>query len=189
MDFTPSSLKYVYTAFTSSSGSAFSVNSLVRTSQTDANDFLFAGKAKSLTDGKTTLTFPTGYGYVMKGKTTDTIKNCLYVSSGSSLSLQNACTIPLSTGGFSVIGNDNWGLGVSTFNQPFTVSYTVTSKSLTIFTPPVPNFDFCPSLPVKIADYATVKVNNIWDIFCLSNDIFDFFFLILYNLWALFVWF
>jgi len=45
MDFTPSSLKYVYTAFTMSSGLRFSVNSLVRTSLTDANDFLFAGKA------------------------------------------------------------------------------------------------------------------------------------------------
>jgi hypothetical protein len=65
IDFTVSSLKYVYTAFTSSSGSLFSVNSLVRTSQTDANDFLFAGKAKSLTDGTTTLTFNTSYGYVM----------------------------------------------------------------------------------------------------------------------------
>lgn len=115
MDFTPSSLKYIYTAFTSSSGSPFSVNSLVRTSQTDANDFLFAGKAKSLTDGTTTLTFNTTYGYVMQGKTSDSAKNCLSFASGYSLSLKNACTISLSPGGSTVIGNDNWGLGGSTF--------------------------------------------------------------------------
>ena len=54
-----------------SSGSGFTVNTLVRISLTDANDFLFAGKAQSLTDGITTKTFPTGIGYVMKGKTTE----------------------------------------------------------------------------------------------------------------------
>jgi hypothetical protein len=45
MDFTPSTLKYVYTPLTISSGLAFSVTSLFRSSLTDANDFLFAGKA------------------------------------------------------------------------------------------------------------------------------------------------
>ena len=51
MDFTPTILKYGYTPLTMSSGLSFSVTSLTRTSQTDANDFLFAGKAKNLTDG------------------------------------------------------------------------------------------------------------------------------------------
>jgi hypothetical protein len=45
MDFTPTTLKYGYTLLTMSSGLAFSVTSLFRISQTDANDFLFAGKA------------------------------------------------------------------------------------------------------------------------------------------------
>ena len=71
MDFTPTALKYVYTVLTVSSGLFFSVNSIARTSQTDPNDFYFAGKARSLTDGKTTQIFPTGYGYVMKGITSD----------------------------------------------------------------------------------------------------------------------
>ena len=54
MDFTPTSLKYVYTPFSMSSGSSFSVNCIVRTSKTDANYFIFAGKAQKLTDGTTT---------------------------------------------------------------------------------------------------------------------------------------
>ena len=70
-----------------SSGSSFTVNCIVRTSLTEANDFLFAGKAQSLTDGTTTLTFTTGYGYVMKGKTTDSTQNCFSFTSGYSLSL------------------------------------------------------------------------------------------------------
>ena len=43
MDFTPTTLKYVYTALSMSSGSSFSVNCIIKTSLTDANDFLFAG--------------------------------------------------------------------------------------------------------------------------------------------------
>ncbi len=75
MDFTPTTLKYVYTPLTISSGLAFSVTSLFRTSMTDANDFLFAGKAQSLTDGINTQTFFTSYGYVMNGRTSDSNKN------------------------------------------------------------------------------------------------------------------
>ena len=75
MDFTPSTLKYVYTPLTISSGLTFSVTSLFRISLTDANDFLFAGKAQSLTDGINTQTFVTSYGYVMKGRTSDSNKN------------------------------------------------------------------------------------------------------------------
>ena len=54
MDFSISIPKYDYTILSMSSGSAFSVNCIVRTSLTDANDFFFAGKALSLTDGTTT---------------------------------------------------------------------------------------------------------------------------------------
>ncbi len=45
MDFTTITPKYCYTPLTMSSGLAFSVTSLYRISLTDANDFLFAGKA------------------------------------------------------------------------------------------------------------------------------------------------
>ena len=54
MDFTPSTLKYVYTILSMSSGSSFSVNCILRTSITDANDFMFAGKTQSMTNGTTT---------------------------------------------------------------------------------------------------------------------------------------
>ena len=86
MDFTPTSLNYIYTTLSMSSGSTFSVNSIVRTSQTDANDFFFAGKAQNLTDGTNTRTFMTEHGYIMRGKTSDSTKNCFNFSSGHSLS-------------------------------------------------------------------------------------------------------
>ena len=54
MDFTPTSLKYGYTVLSMSSGLSFSVNCIIRTSLTDGNDFYFAGKAQSLTDGTNT---------------------------------------------------------------------------------------------------------------------------------------
>jgi hypothetical protein len=110
MDFTPTILKYAYTPLTMSSGLSFSVTSLTRTSQTDANDFLFAGRAKSLTDGKNTQTFPTSYGYVMKAKTSDSNINCFTFPNGYSLSLANTCTIDFEVTGFSVYGYDNNGL-------------------------------------------------------------------------------
>ena len=87
MDFSLSSYKYVYTTLSMSSGSSFSVNCIVRTSQTDANEFLFAGKAQTLTDGITTKTFAKATGYVMTAKTTDTTKNCFSFPFGYSLSL------------------------------------------------------------------------------------------------------
>jgi len=39
------------------SGSSFSVNAILITSVSNANDFLFAGKAKNLTDEITTYSF------------------------------------------------------------------------------------------------------------------------------------
>ena len=93
IDFAPASLtpplspKYVYTTLSMSSGSSFSVNSIIWTSLTDANDFLFAGKALNLTDGTIIKSFPTATGYVMKGKTSDSTLNCYSFPSGYSLSL------------------------------------------------------------------------------------------------------
>ncbi len=114
MDFSTTTPKYIYTALTMASGIHFSVTSLTRTSQTDANDFLFSGKAKSLTDGINTQTFPTSYGYVMKGKTSDSDKNCFSFSSGYSLSLANTCTVDFILTGFTVTANDDSGLSLVT---------------------------------------------------------------------------
>lgn len=69
MDFSPTSLNYVYTTLTIGSGQSFKVNSIVRTSLTDPNDFYFAGKAQSLTDGALTKKFSLATGYVMMAKT------------------------------------------------------------------------------------------------------------------------
>ena len=87
MDFSFSTPKYVYTELLISSELSFSVNSITRTSQTDANDFYFAGKALSLTDGTNTNVFPSALSYVMRGKTSETTQNCFSFSSGYSLSL------------------------------------------------------------------------------------------------------
>ncbi len=45
MDFSSETYSYVYTKISMSSVSTFSVNSIIRISMTDSNDFLFAGKA------------------------------------------------------------------------------------------------------------------------------------------------
>jgi hypothetical protein len=84
------------------SGLTFSVTSLTKTSQTDANDFLFAGKSQSLTDGINTQTFPTSYGYIMKAKTTDLNQNCFSFPDGYSLSLANTCTEDFVPTGFTL---------------------------------------------------------------------------------------
>jgi hypothetical protein len=110
MDFSTATPKYVYTVLTMSSELSFSVTSLTRTSQTDVNDFLFAGKAKSLTDGINTKTFPTSYGYVMKAKTNDSNKNCFTFPGGYSLSLANTCTVDFETTGLIFYQFDNFGL-------------------------------------------------------------------------------
>ncbi len=114
MDFSTAIPKYVYTALTMASGLSFSVTSLTRTSQTDSNDFLFAGKAQSLTDGSNTQTFPTSYGYVMKAKTSDSNINCFTFPIGYSLSLANTCTEDFESA-FAVFGYDNHGLSLSSF--------------------------------------------------------------------------
>ena len=111
MDFSTVIPKYVYTALTIASGLPFSVTSLTRTSQTDTNDFLFAGKAQILTDGTNTQTFSTSYGYVMMAKTSDPNKNSFSFPSGYSLSIANACTIDfVPTTGFSFRGYNGDGL-------------------------------------------------------------------------------
>ncbi len=87
LNFDPPDFKYFYTILSMSSGSTFSVNTIRKTSQTDANDFFFAGKAQILTDGINSKIFPTATGYLMKGKTSDSTKNCFSFPSGYSLSL------------------------------------------------------------------------------------------------------
>ncbi len=109
MDFSTTTPKYIYTALTMASGLPFSVTSLTRTSQIDANDFLFAGKAQILTDGINIQTFPTSYGYVMKAKTSDSNINCFNFTIGYSLSLANTCTIDF-VAAFTVGGANNNGL-------------------------------------------------------------------------------
>jgi hypothetical protein len=95
------------------SGLPFSVTSLTRTSLTDANDFLFAGKAKSLTDGINNQTFSTSYGYVMKAKTSDSNINCFSFFYGYSLSLANTCNVDF-VSAFVVSGGGS-GLPFSSF--------------------------------------------------------------------------
>ncbi len=114
MDFSTTIPKYIYTALTMASGLPFSVTSLTRTSQTDANDFIFAGKAKSLTDGTNIQTFATSYGYVMKAKTSDSNINCFSFLIGYSLSLANTCTINFVPLGIGIGGYDNSGIALAT---------------------------------------------------------------------------
>ncbi len=102
MDFTSATPKYVYTTLTMSYGSYFRVNTITRSSLTDANDFYFAGKAIYLTDGINKKTLPTATGYVMTGKTIDKTKSCFSFPSGYSLILQNTCTIDFLSVGFTV---------------------------------------------------------------------------------------
>ncbi len=113
MDFSTVLPKYIYTTLTMASGLPFSVTSLTRTSVIDANDFLFAGKAKSLTDGINTQTFSKSYGYVMKAKTSDSNTNCFTFLGDYSLSLANTCIINFVTA-FSVSGSVNSGLSLVT---------------------------------------------------------------------------
>ena len=74
------------------SGSSFSVNTIVSTSAINANDFYFAGKTKSLTDGIITKTFLSEVGFIMKAMTTKQDETCFSFTSGYSLSLQNSLT-------------------------------------------------------------------------------------------------
>ena len=94
-----------------SHGSYFSLNTIIRSSLADANDFYFAGKAIYLTDGINTKTLPTATGYVMTGKTSDKTKSCFSFSSGYSLILQNTCTIDFVLPGFTVYGGYGGGIG------------------------------------------------------------------------------
>ncbi len=113
MDFGTATPKYVYTTLTMASGLTFGVTCMTRISQTEANDFLFAGKAKSLTDGINIQTFPTSYGYVMKAKTIDSKINCFTFPIGYSLSLANTCTVDFVTTIFTVGEMNNVGLNLA----------------------------------------------------------------------------
>ena len=68
-------------------GSSFSVNTIFRSSLINANDFYFAGKTKSMTDGIITKTFSSKVGFVMKALTTNQDETCFRFTSGYVLSL------------------------------------------------------------------------------------------------------
>ena len=68
-------------------GSSFSVNTIVGGSAINANDFYFAGKTKSLTDGTKTKTFSSSVGFIMKANTANQDETCLSFSTGYALSL------------------------------------------------------------------------------------------------------
>ncbi len=138
MDFSTAIPKYIFTDLTISTGLPFSVTSLTRTSLTDANDFFFAGKAQSLTDGTNLQTFPNSYGYVMKGKTSDPSMNCFSFPSGYSLSLSSVCTVNFGNA-FTVSGSDAVGLPKANPAPLSTaVSNVVTLSVLETLFPPAP---------------------------------------------------
>ena len=64
------------------SGSSFSVNTIVSTSTTNANDFYFAGKTKSLTDGTITKTFSSEVSFIMKAMMTNQEETCFSFTFG-----------------------------------------------------------------------------------------------------------
>ena len=84
------------------------MNSIVRTSITNANDFYFAGKTKSLSDGVTNKTFISEVGFIMKAITSNQDESCFTFPSGYALSLQNISTIPLE-----IINNSSWNFGIN----------------------------------------------------------------------------
>ena len=67
------------------SGSSFAVSTIASTSTNNANDFYFAGKTKSLTDGKITKTFSSEVGFIMKAKTTNQEETCFSFMDGYTL--------------------------------------------------------------------------------------------------------
>ena len=69
------------------------MNTIVSRSSTNANDFYFAGKTKSLTDGAKTKTFSSSVGFVMKAITTNQDEICLRFTSGYALQLPSAVTL------------------------------------------------------------------------------------------------
>ena len=58
------------------------MNSIVGKSPNNANDFYFAGKAKSFSDGIITKNFSSEVGFVMKAIITNEEESCFNFSSG-----------------------------------------------------------------------------------------------------------
>ena len=85
IDFSSNPQKYITALLTIGSGTSFSVNTIVSTSVTNANDFYFAGKTKRLTDGIRTKTFSSEVGFVMKAITTNQDDTCFSFTSGYAL--------------------------------------------------------------------------------------------------------
>ena len=77
------------------SGSSFSVNTIVSKSALNANDFYFAGKTKSLTDGIITKTFLSEVAFIMKAMITNQDDTCFTFISSYALSLQDDCKLNL----------------------------------------------------------------------------------------------
>ena len=93
VDFSYNTPMYSSTTLTMGYGSSFSVNTIVNRSTTNANDFYFAGKTKSLTDGAKTKTFLSSVGFVMKAITINQDETCLSFPSGYALQLPSAVTL------------------------------------------------------------------------------------------------
>jgi len=85
IDFSSDPPNYFTNSLTMASGSSLSVNTIVSTSIKNANDFYFAGKTKSLTDGRITKNFSSEVGFVMKPIITNQNETCFSFSSGFSL--------------------------------------------------------------------------------------------------------
>ena len=83
------------------SGSSFSVNTIVSTSTTNANDFYFAGKTKSLNDGTITKTFSSEVSFIMKAIMTNQEETCFSFMDGYALKLPQDCTTNLLNLGWS----------------------------------------------------------------------------------------
>jgi len=89
---------------------------MTNTSFKENNYLLFAGKYKS-SPYNSTKGYKAGYSYVMKGKANYENRCFAFSSDGSTLfCFEEDYKKRLITGGFSLIGNDNFGLGISTFN-------------------------------------------------------------------------
>jgi hypothetical protein len=86
------------------------VNTIVSRSTTNANDFYFAGKTKSLTDGTKTKTFSSSVGFVMKAITINQDETCFSFRSGYALQLPSVVTLSSY--------NLNWNFNNAAFTYP-----------------------------------------------------------------------
>ena len=140
------------------SGSSFSVNTIVSRSVTNANDFYFTGKTKSLTDGTKTKTFLSSVGFVMKAITTNQDETCFSFSTGYALSLQNTLLSSL----ISVIWN--FSSYTYTYSTPTISSLPASSynKIVSRTTNSTTNQIWCTKSPYLILNSAGIKSSIIY---------------------------